>query len=631
MNLRNKLLLSFLIFIVALVALGGGSAWRLRELGGASQRIIAHNYDSVVAAQDMKESLERMDSAAFFLLLGDRDRALARFNQHRARFDTAFEKAASNITEPGEAQIVESIRSGRDEYYRRFNALIVAGERRSGDYFQQLEPLFNKLRADCDQLFHLNQRAMQAKSEAAANVARREFLLTLLLAGVLVAAGLALAVLLANGIVRPLRELTATAAKIAGGALAAKAQITPCDETGILAAEFNRMAERIQQLRRSDLGRIIVAQQTTEAAIDAIFEPVIVTDGEGKVTRLNHAAEALFGSRARIVGKAISEVVHDQRVAMAVSESLRAERPVTSERAAAAIPISINGSEQCFRLRTTPMRNEDGHLLGAVVLLENITHLREVDRLKSEFVNTAAHYLQTNLEMGLHCLIADAAGELTDKQKDILYACCEDSERLERLMRDLTDLSRIESGEAAPHFAPVNIEEVIQSAIESYRLTADAKDQSLKTDIAAGLPRLNADAEQIKRVFDNLLSNSIRHTPRGGEIQVTSARREDYISISVTDTGHGIPPEYLPRLFNRFLSVPGSQSGGAGLGLAISKRLIEAHGGQISAQSEIGRGTAISCCQSPMKAPVIAKLRKPTEPGAARRFQLTKAKGDAPS
>src|SRR5262249_61230640 len=267
MNLRNKLLLSFLIFIAALVGLGVWSALSLRELGEVSRRIIAHNYDSVVAAQDMKESLERMDSAALFLLLGDRDRAMAQFNQHRARFDAAFGKAAGNITEPGEREIVEAVQSDRDEYYRRFEAFIAEGEKRgAGDYFQHLEPLFNTTRAECDQLLRLNQRAMAAKSEQAAGVARRESLLTLALVGALIVAGLGLAVLLANGIMRPVRELTATAAKIAGGDLTAKARVKSRDEIGILAAEFNRMAERIQQLRRSDLGRVGAAQPTTEAA-----------------------------------------------------------------------------------------------------------------------------------------------------------------------------------------------------------------------------------------------------------------------------------------------------------------------------------------------------------------------------
>jgi NtrC-family two-component system sensor histidine kinase KinB len=284
-------------------------------------------------------------------------------------------------------------------------------------------------------------------------------------------------------------------------------------------------------------------------------------------------------------------------MAMAVSEALRAQRSVASESVAAAITLSVNGSQQSYRLRTTPMRNAEGQLLGAVVLLEDITHLREIDHLKTEFVNTAAHYLQApllDLEMGLHCLLTDAAGELSDKQKEMLYACREDGERLERLIRDLTDLSRIESGEVAPRLTQVNISDVILSVVESFRLTAEAKAQSFKTDLARELPLLNADAEQIKRVLDNLISNSIRHTPRGGEIRVAVDRRDDYLSISVTDTGHGIPPEYLPRLFNRFLSVPGTPSGGTGLGLAIAKRLVEAHGGQISAQSQVGRGTTIT-------------------------------------
>jgi two-component system, NtrC family, sensor histidine kinase KinB len=598
MNLRNKLLLSFLIFIAALVALGVWSAWRLRELGGVSQRIISRNYDSVIAAQDMKESLERMDSAALFLLSGNRGRAMAQFNEHRARFDAAFEKAAGNVTEPGESEIIKAIQGDRDEYYRRLESFIAERERRQpGDYFQRLEPPFNKIRAELNQLLQLNQQAMLAKADVAAGAARREFFYTLALAGALGAAGLALAFLLANGIVRPMRELTATATNIAGGDLAAKARITSRDEIGILAAEFNRMAERIQQLRRSDLGKLVVAQQTTEAAIDSLFEPVIVTDGEGRVTKLNRAAESLFGARADAVGRPVSDVAHDQRIAMAVSEALRSERTVAVESVAAAISISIDGTEQSFRLRTTPMRDAEGRLLGAVALLENITHLREIDRLKSEFVDTAAHYLQTpllNLQMGLHCLLEDVAGEMTDKQKDILYACREDSERLERLMRDLTDLSRIESGEVAPRLEPVRIEDIVQSAVESFRLRADAKDQSLITNTDPALPLLQADAEQIRRVLDNLLSNAVRHTPRGGEIRIIAARREDYVSISVADTGHGIPPEYLTRLFHRFLSVPGAKSGSTGLGLAISRRLVEAHGGQIGAQSEVGRGTTIT-------------------------------------
>src|ERR1700675_4862576 len=209
MNLRTKLLLSYLVFVAALVVLGGWSAWRLREMGSVSRRIIANNYDSVVAAQDMKESLERQDSAALFALLGQHERVRVQLREHRQRFNAAFEKAAHNITEPGESELIESIRHDRDTYSHLFDAFLAAlaplpvgahveagapADTERAAYFTRLEPVFNQFRARCDSLLHLNQEAMLAKSKAAAGVAQRWFLTTLVMAGSLVVAGLALAV-----------------------------------------------------------------------------------------------------------------------------------------------------------------------------------------------------------------------------------------------------------------------------------------------------------------------------------------------------------------------------------------------------------------------------------------------------
>src|SRR6185437_548865 len=283
MGLRLKLLLSYLIFVTALIVLGGWSAWRLREMGGVSRRIISNNYDSVLAAQDMKESLERQDSAALFALLGAHEKALGQLREHRTRFDANLHKAENNITEVGEPEALETLRRDRDSYYKVFDAFLIKVNATEGsgqqsaargeeiserdEYFTRLEPEFNKLRADCEHLLQLNQRAMLAKSEAAAGVAQLWFYRTLLFAGVLVVAGIYLAFFLANRIVEPLRQLTATTAKMAGGDLNARVVVSSGDEVGVLAAEYNRMAERIRQLRSSDMGKLLVAQQTTEAAI----------------------------------------------------------------------------------------------------------------------------------------------------------------------------------------------------------------------------------------------------------------------------------------------------------------------------------------------------------------------------
>src|SRR5262245_62148740 len=164
MKLRTKLLAGYTGFVLALGVLGAWSARTLNEMSTVSGRIISENYDSVVAAQDMKESLERQDSAALFELLAQHDRAAKQAAEPRARFDAAFSKAASNITEPGEREIVETIRRGRDDYYRRYDDFISATGDRTSLYFLMLEPRFNAVRAECDQLLRLNQEAMRLKA-----------------------------------------------------------------------------------------------------------------------------------------------------------------------------------------------------------------------------------------------------------------------------------------------------------------------------------------------------------------------------------------------------------------------------------------------------------------------------------
>src|SRR5471032_2705509 len=209
MKLRTKLLLGYVGFVVALGVLGAWSARTLQQMSAVSGRIIAENYDSVVAAQDMKESLERLDSAALFELVGDRARAARQAAEHRVRFDAAFAKAASNITEPGEAEIVDAIRRGRADYYRELDAFLRASGDRTEQYFRQLEPRFNGIRADCDRLWRLNQDAMRLKADAASRVARRWFLITLVLVVALMAAGVGVEISLSNAILGPVRQLTA--------------------------------------------------------------------------------------------------------------------------------------------------------------------------------------------------------------------------------------------------------------------------------------------------------------------------------------------------------------------------------------------------------------------------------------
>ena len=383
---------------------------------------------------------------------------------------------------------------------------------------------------------------------------------------------------------------------MAGGDLDARVEVSSRDEVGVLAAEYNRMAEHIRQLRRSDLGKLLVAQQTTEAAIDSLYDPVIVTDSEGCVTKLNQAAEEIFGSENENTGKHVGEIARDERIAGAVAEALESQRPVAGEGMSAVLPLAVDGSERAFRLRTTPMRDNGHHLLGAVTILEDITHLREIDRLKSEFIATASHELRTPLtsvQMGVHLLLEGPLGELTESQNEVLEACRQDCERLDKLMRDLLDLSKIEAGESQPQLATVSARDLLTTAVKDLRPQVEAKGLKLSVEAAVELPWVSVDRSQIERVLNNLVINAIRHT-KDGEIKINAEERENFLAVSIYDTGGGIAGEYLPHIFDKFVQVPDTATGGVGLGLTISKSIVEAHGGQISVQSQVGQGTTFT-------------------------------------
>jgi signal transduction histidine kinase len=195
--------------------------------------------------------------------------------------------------------------------------------------------------------------------------------------------------------------------------------------------------------------------------------------------------------------------------------------------------------------------------------------------------------------MGVHLLLERAAGELTDKQVEVLSACREDCDRLDRLMRDLLDVSRIEAGESKPSFEAVKIRELLNVATNELRPQVESKGLDFKIEAPIDLPAVRVDRSQVERVLANLVVNAIRYT-KHGEIKISAQPRGNAVAVSVSDTGSGIPAEYLPHIFDKFVQVPGVATGGAGLGLAISRLIVEAHGGQISVQSEPSRGSTFT-------------------------------------
>lgn len=419
MNLRTKLLLAFLVFVVALMALGAWSARRIDRLGKTAEHIIANNYDSVVAAQDMKESLERLDDTAdLFALRGDAAPAVQQVAVQRTRFDRAFARAANNITKSGETEVIAHIARERDSYYTTLDALLQADD--ADTNYNKLETLFGNLREHCDALLRLNQAAMLAKSDSARSTADAWFRQMIVVATLLTLAGLALAVVLSERIVRPVRELTRTTAQLAGGNLDVRARIASHDEIGLLAAEYNRMAERLRQLRRTDKGKLLLARQTAEAALGVLDDPLIVTDSEGCVTQLNHAAAEIFGAETVGIGRRLA----DTSLATYRDDQL------------------INVGTRSFRILTTPLHDADEHPLGNVLVFKDTTALLKLGASKDSLLRDAAAQLREplgNAQTAAHILLTEQAGDLNQKQQEMLFDVRAACEQIEDALRRLSE------------------------------------------------------------------------------------------------------------------------------------------------------------------------------------------------
>ena len=250
--------------------------------------------------------------------------------------------------------------------------------------------------------------------------------------------------------------------------------------------------------------------------------------------------------------------------------------------------------EQFLLPRVIGMRDEADRLFGAAVVLQDVTRFRLLDDVKSNLVSTVSHELKTPLtsvRMGLHLLLEERIGALNPKQTELLLAAREESERLLKMINDLLDIAKLESGRAGLRCEEVEPQSLVQSAEDDLRPMVEARGSRLVVQIAPGLPPVFVDSRQIGHVFSNLVSNAAKHSKRGDEIVVAASEQNGKVRFSVTDHGPGIPAEFQSRLFERFFRVPGSDPRGAGLGLAIAREIVTAHGGEIGVVSQSGEGS----------------------------------------
>jgi signal transduction histidine kinase len=604
-TLRQKLAFSYLFLAVVLLGISIIGIYNVLRLGRAVDTILANNYRSILAAENMKDAIARQDSAAMLLINGNRDKAVTQLTSNDKRFSQEFQIASHNITEPGESEVIADIESKYAAYRRDIGDFFKSRDRESmakdsAVYIDRLEPAFESLINRLDDLLHLNQQAMINANQRALSESRNAeiTLITLVFFGILFS--LTFAWRFSAYVVDPIRVLTEKAQQIAEGDLDQHLDIPSRDEIGGLAAEFNRMAVRLRDVKKSNYWKLLIEQKKSDAVIESIYEPVIVTDAQGQVTKLNRTAAQLFDVRSpEREGPALSlsDFSAGAHILAAVQDAVSLQRPVADETEAALVPLKVAGADRSYRLRTTPMRDTDGKLLGAVTLLEDITAFREIDRIKTEFISLASSKLKAplqSLQMALYTLATHNIGELNEKQLELLDGARQGAEQLDDLMEDLLQLAEIDSGARQFTVEPCRPIDLVRPLIEQFASTAESRHIKLEHSVWPDLACVRADRQAVKRVLENLLSNALRHTGRNGSIKISAEERENQVIFSVSDTGEGIPKEILPSIFSRFVHIREKSGGGTGLGLALVKRLVEAQGGQVAVSSTLGEGSTFT-------------------------------------
>jgi PAS domain S-box-containing protein len=410
--------------------------------------------------------------------------------------------------------------------------------------------------------------------------------------------GLLISAWLTRRMLQPLSELSDATRKIGEGHFDARARVRGHDELARLAEDFNAMAARLAEYRKSSLGELLEAHLSMQAAIDSLPDPVVIFSIEGNLQNVNHAAETLLGLKAdssskeplKNVDAGVRNVLERMRSHVLSGKGAYVPRGFED-----AVQLPTLLGDRFFLPRAAAVYETRGVIVGATVILQDVTRLRRFEELKNDLVATVAHEFRTpltSLRMAVHLCTEQVAGPLTEKQADLLHAAREDCDRLQTMVDDLLDLSRIESGRVELFPLPTAVSFLVEGAIEAHKSEAEAVGINLIADFPLPEVRVLADHERIGHVFSNLIGNALRYTPKDGSITLSAQCSNGTVRFTVTDTGKGIPREYQERIFDKFFRVPEEGPKGSGLGLYIASEIVRSHGGDIGVESELGKGSA---------------------------------------
>lgn len=467
-----------------------------------------------------------------------------------------------------------------------------------------------------------NERLAAAQASSRAHVQKAALLLMIIpIAGILVLAGLIITA--QRRLLAPIGTLAAAMRQVQHGPMVVPAFAERDDEIGALFRAFRdvahavvrRQSEAAQGIEREQavstrLGELTARAEAAQAElrqiIDSMPAALIMFDAEGRVTMMNRASVSLLGDYTQTAEAQAafrgSYTLNDRNGHRLARHQYPSARALGGERVEG-LEIEIQTPDRRtlpILASAAPLLGQDGEVLGAVVGFQDITRIRDIDRLKDEFVSTVSHELRTPLTSirGSLQLVLDGAGAVAnDDHRQLLRVALANCERLIRIINDILDVSKIEAGRIQLQRRTVPVDALIRLSIQNVEQIARTGRITVVTDAPDGLPPVFADADRFVQALVNLLSNAVKFAPAGTTVRVAAAARGPVVAITVKDQGPGIPPEHMDRLFQKFQQLDSSASrrtGGTGLGLAIAKAIVEQHGGRITVQSALGVGTTFT-------------------------------------
>ncbi len=599
-TLKGKITLVYICLVIMIAGIGSASVLNLYRLSKSIDGLMVDNYRSISAISYMLEAFERQDSAALIYINVDIDKGIELFTQNSNEFMKQYTAATNNITEPGEKELLDDVNKEYVNYSRLFSKLqeIKIREGAIGSaYFYDTEmmPEFVKIKSELRELIRLNEIGMFTSKDDATKSTHESMYVILTLSTLAVIGGLILSIHFTNRFMKPLDILTKTVKSVKVGNWNQQMSIVTKDEIGELSVEFNKMTKRLHQYDQSAIGKLMTEKNKSLAIVKSIPDPLIVLDTSYRILLLNDTCEAFFGIKEeRMLKKHFLEAIRNEEIFEIVSNAFEDKVEMNDK------IIKIEQKDEFyFNVIVTMIKGTESKVTGFIILLKNVTQLKQLEKARTDFVSTISHEFKTPLTsimMGTSMVLDGSMGALNEEQHDVLSTIKEDGDRLTKLVNDLLELSRIESGSSVFNMEPYSIDSIIDNSVKQFAIPAAHKSVSINTMVEENMPKVFADYERITWVLNNLISNALKYTDPDDEIRINAFIKNDWMHVSVADTGIGIPEEFQEKIFDKYVQVKEQdlEARGTGLGLAVVKDIINTHGGEIWCESKLDTGSTFT-------------------------------------